>query len=955
MATAAQYRQWMVDNADKQGTESYAAIKDAYDLVSREEADSGASPGPLRVTVPTANNYAAWLENNRDLEGTEDYTAVQQALALTTEPVATVDVPPSAVAPPETTAEGVAGAIGRGLAPTAAFAGLGAALGGPPGALAGAAVPVVTQLVGDPVVMGVNALLGTQFDTPSVALENLLTSIGVPEARTATERVLQTTAGAVGGGAGMIGLGRTMAQSARPVIAGIGEALAAQPAAQLAGSATGGAAAQGTAEAGGGPLAQFGVGLLGGAGGAAAVMRPTAAVPRPVPAAAVDNVPQPVQTGAVIREDNIFRGVGTPKVSVDATNKPFVVRGTTQNQIDDMIASGLVRPKPGGYGKDQKATIYFGESDEALPTGVFARPTPDRYVLVGESGKIVGREGNIPIDSLQHVWHEVDGQVIDVLPDILSANRAATTPTAAPTRAAPPVAGPAAVAPMSGEQLAATTRSATGAVFGKTAAQRILAEQAAPDPRTVAAAERLGIQDYLQPDHVTTNQAFRELSQAVKSVPGSVLRAKEMDGLNEVGQRADNLIRELGGTTDLSRVQSRVKDGLGKTIDDLETQAGRLYDKITSALPATATVEADNVLAFLNRQITDLGGKENLSPMEKTLLAKLSPKADGTLPTYALVDQQRKAIGRAAKQAGPFADEDTALAGKYYGLLTDDQAMVAETFGQAATWKAAKDLVSVRKGLEDDMIALFGKQLDQSLVGKLSDATVSLSKGDAEKLSKLMQAIPQQQRQMVAASALNTAFGKATQNGALNFNTFANWYEGLLANKQAYAALVTNLPMGARKQLSDLYRVSRGVRNATRERITTGRINAVTEELKGADTAMAQIYDKAKRAALGVPIELAATTIGVPPGFGLGSGITAALLSKKENTIKAADALIASPEFEKMVVDMARNGGTARPASVSILQNSRAFKAYAKAVGLRGTLAELQALISGQPQEDNAQ
>ena len=729
--------------------------------------------------------------------------------------------------PPETTAEGVAGAIGRGLAPVAAGAALGGLVGGPAGAGLGALAVPVAQLVGDPIVDMVNSSLGTSFSTPTEAVQNLLSALGVPQAQTPTERVIQSAAGAVGGAGGMIAGGRALAAGAAPVLAGIGEALAAQPAAQLVGSATGGAAAQGTAEAGGGPLAQLGAGLLGGVGGSAAVMRPTAAVPRPVPAAAVDNAPQPVQT-----------------------------------------------PVAG--------------------------------------------------------------------------------PAAAP-RVAPPVAGPAAVAPMSGEQLAATTRSATGAMFGKTAAQRILAEQAAPDARTVAAAERLGIQDYLQPDHVTTNQAFRELSQAVKSVPGSVLRAKEMDGLNEVGQRADNLIRELGGTTDLSRVQSRVKDGLGKTIDDLETQAGRLYDKITSALPATATVEADNVLAFLNRQITDLGGKENLSPMEKTLLAKLSPKADGTLPTYALVDQQRKAIGRAAKQAGPFADEDTALAGKYYGLLTDDQAMVAETFGQAATWKAAKDLVSVRKGLEDDMIALFGKQLDQSLVGKLSDATVSLTKGDAEKLSKLMQAIPQQQRQMVAASALNTAFGKATQNGALNFNTFANWYEGLLANKQAYAALVTNLPMGARKQLSDLYRVSRGVRNATRERITTGRINAVTEELKGADTAMAQIYDKAKRAAIGLPIEAVATMVGLPPGSGLASGITAGLLSKKENTIKAADALIASPEFEKMVVDMTRNGGTAQPASVSILQNSRAFKAYAKAVGLRGTLAELQALISGQPQEDNAQ
>ena len=824
MATADQYRQWMADNADKQGTESYAAIKEAYDLVAQEETDSGTSTGPLRVTVPTASNYAAWLESNPDLQGTEDYATVQQALAMATEPVQTVAVPPSEVAPPESTMEGVGGALVRGLGPTGVSAGLGFALGGPPGALVGAAVPAVTQLVGDPIVMGVNTLLGTQFDTPSMALENLLTSIGVPEAKTAAERVLQTTAGAVGGGAGMIGLGRgLMAQApgaARTAMTGIGEILAGQPTAQLVGSATGGAAQQITAEAGGGPLAQLAAGLVGGVGGTAAAMRPSAvaAIPR----------------------------------------------------------AGVVEP--------------------VAP-------------VIGEAAPIA---------------------------------------PAAPTMRREPAVSPR----LTGEELAATTRAATGSVFGKTAAQRILAQEAAPNPKTVEAAKRLGIQDYLQPDHVTTNQAYRELAQAVKSIPGSTVRAKEIEDLTQVGKRADDLIRELGGTTDLSNVNRRVKEGLSNTIEDLETQAGFLYDKIAEALPRTATVEANGVLKFLNQQIIDLGGKENLTPMEKTLLAKLTPKEDGTLPTYALVDQQRKAIGRVTGKQGPFADEDVGLAKKYYGLLTDDQAAVADTFGQADTWAAAKNLVEVRKGLEDDMVSLFGKQIDQSLVGKLGDATMSLSKGDAEKLAKIMKAIPEKQRQMVAASALDTAFGKTGKNGALNYNTFANWYEGLLANKQAYTALVSNLPKEARKNLSDLYRVSRGVRNATRERITTGRIQAVTAELEGADTVMATIYDKAKRAAIGIPIEGALTMIGLPPGAGIASGVTAALMGNKEKTIKAADTLIASPEFERMVTDMARNGGKTQPKSVSILRNSRAFKDYAKAVGLRGTQAEINAFLSGKPQEE---
>jgi hypothetical protein len=73
------------------------------------------------------------------------------------------------------------------------------------------------------------------------------------------------------------------------------------------------------------------------------VIEPTVAEPTAEPSDA-----------AVIRPDDVFRGSGIPKITVEQTDKPFVVRATKQDQIDDMIASGLVRPKPGGYGKQQK-------------------------------------------------------------------------------------------------------------------------------------------------------------------------------------------------------------------------------------------------------------------------------------------------------------------------------------------------------------------------------------------------------------------------------------------------------------------------------------------------------------------------------------------------------------------------------------------------------------------------
>lgn len=127
-----------------------------------------------------------------------------------------------------------------------------------------------------------------------------------------------------------------------------------------------------------------------------------------------------------VREDNVFRGNGPVTTSLDKATKPFAVRLTGESQIEDMINSGLVRPKEGGYGQDQKAILYFGEMDEPVPTSVFTKPKEDpnkNYTIVMDSAKVAGREGPIRLDELQHVWTTRDGKLVDVLPEILIKNR----------------------------------------------------------------------------------------------------------------------------------------------------------------------------------------------------------------------------------------------------------------------------------------------------------------------------------------------------------------------------------------------------------------------------------------------------------------------------------------------------------------------------------------------------
>jgi hypothetical protein len=518
---------------------------------------------------------------------------------------------------------------------------------------------------------------------------------------------------------------------------------------------------------------------------------------------------------------------------------------------------------------------------------------------------------------------------------------AAAAPEVQPSamQVTPPAAPAAAMTP---QELATTARTAAEGGMGATRATSVLAGQAAPDPKVLEAARRLGIDEYLQPDHLTSNQAYRELAQAVKSIPGSQTRAAEIQGLEQVGLRADRLINEIGGTTDLSKLNQAVRTQLDQTVTNLSNQADDAYKALRTQIPSQTRGEATNVLEFVQRRADDLDGAENLSALEKMVRSKLTPKPTkdeagnviGTrAPTYALIDDVRRDVGAAARQAGPFADADTGLAKQLYRLIDDDQFALAQGAGQGESYRLAKSLVQMRKGFEDDMVSLFGRQLDQSLVGKLESATMSLTKGDADKLAKILTAIPKDMRQMVTASALNTAFGKATQNGALNFNTYAKWYEGLLANKQAYAALMANLPQPARKQLSDLYRVASNVSKATRERITTGRIQAVQQELQGADNLLTNIYGVAKRAAVGLPIEAATSAVGLP-GAGIASGLAAALTKTKPGALKAADELISSPEFQRLAVETVSTGNQPSKATVKAVLMSQSFQKFADAVKL---------------------
>ncbi|OWQ83602.1 hypothetical protein CDN99_26085 [Roseateles aquatilis] len=605
-------------------------------------------------------------------------------------------------------------------------------------------------------------------------------------------------------------------------------------------------------------------------------------------------------------------------------------------------------------GEDAQAAgtpMLWRNADTDIPV-VFKRIEPQ----AGPDGRMYarveanGRESFVPADEL--IQAPGGAPAVAPAPAALAAEFAPGAP-AAPS-----------AANLTPEELGQATRRAAAGGIGSGRAQRTVAREAAPDPEVMASAKRLGIEDYLQPDHVTTNQAFRELSQVLKSVPGSASGAAERQGLEQVAKRADDLITEIGGTHDLSTLDASVKGALASTREQLKGKADALYDKVRAAVPAKSEVPATNVIAMIEQRAGDLGGTQYLSGMEKQILAKLAPKpvkgaagaTDGVKqPTYALLDDVRRDLTAAKfKRAGAFKDADDRLVDMLQGALREDQQAAAGKFGMGDTWDLAQKTAAAYKGVQDDMKALFGRELEGTIVGDLSKGITGLSKGDTSRFVQLMRSVPENMRQEVVASGLATAFGKSARNGSINFGSYSRWFEGLQKNRQAYHALMANLPASARRGLSDLYTVSNAISKATRERITTGRLSegmrAIEKQLEPADTLMARVYQAAAKSTGGVAAEAFTSSIGMP-GAGTAAAIASALRGgPKSGAFEAADKMFASPEFVRLARAPTPE---ARAEAARQFASGKNFTRFVRTIGSPRELSNrerwvLQAMLAGQ-------
>lgn len=424
-----------------------------------------------------------------------------------------------------------------------------------------------------------------------------------------------------------------------------------------------------------------------------------------------------------------------------------------------------------------------------------------------------------------------------------------------------------------------------------------LASAADPDPDILQSAENLGLEDLIPASAVSRNRAFQETEQALKADPSTGLSNAEASFVTRLKEEADKTITMFEGSIDKGAFQANVADDFQSATDKLYNMSEVAYDRIAEMIPPTTMASTDATESYVLQLLNNYGGPEAgekfLSAAEKRVLALVE---SGEV-TYAALDKVRKDIGAAiGKKQGPFKDEEVGGLKKLYESLTADQESIAEYMGAGAVFSEARDLTRQRKRLEDRMVDLFGKNLDQGMITKLESGVDALGRGDMMKLKKMMDALPADRRQEAAASLLNRMFTSGARNQSDLSQGFVGFYERLNRSPKVKDFFFKYLPEEARQRMDDIFAVSKGFYTATgfENKSNTARTALINFEKGGW---LDKLYGSSKAAGAA---EITAQALGIPIPSGTAGSIAAgasALASRGDSRSVAADKLLRSPKF----------------------------------------------------------
>ena len=563
-----------------------------------------------------------------------------------------------------------------------------------------------------------------------------------------------------------------------------------------------------------------------------------------------------------------------------------------------------------------------GSGGEFNPTDIaLAAATPVALAAGGVAKNAVGsvlRKGaNAALDavpgSTTRAVADAAAQVSDTtatqaIPGIGGATRQAAADVA--QAASPPIKDPADIA----ELLVAANKKGPVAE----AAKQELANLAAVDPKIAEAAARQGIE--MPVDMMSGNEQFKNLAGLARSKIGSEAQAEFAGAVDSIVKRADDIVKEFAtvveGSPSSAAVSGRVLDRMKGMQAELKQAASAAHETIAEAIPKATKVNVSGALAEMQKIVNEVGAN-SLSTAERRLQSVLS---DPNGVTYQALKRQKDLIGKALEgQESPFSNMATGDLKRLYGLIAQAQEEAVRGVGGDALvkqLKAANALTVAQKGIEERMVAGFGRDANGDLADKMTRA-ITAAKGEKTKpLDDLLAIVPEDMhREVIATAVAKVTSGK---DGVFSPEKFVDFYLGARSNPAAMAKIDKIMGPKVMDAWRDLFEVSKAVATAKPKVKFTGIGNQELEAAVMGNGLIGKVLSSSvarKGVAAGAGAAAGAMT-GSPLVAG-GVGVIAnagidALMNARASVLPAMGKLFISPEFKALAVATA--GGTNTPA-----------------------------------------
>jgi hypothetical protein len=503
----------------------------------------------------------------------------------------------------------------------------------------------------------------------------------------------------------------------------------------------------------------------------------------------------------------------------------------------------------------------------------------------------------------------------------------------------------------------ALVRKAALGGAGSQAAREELAKMASANPAALEAAERLGMT--IAPDILSDHTQLKSAIGLARSQIGSSAETSWIESLSSAVNKADDALKAIDGSSDLSAISDAIKNNLEKTRNELKKTASSLYKIVDDKIKPSMPVNPTNSVRLLNKRITDLGGASALKGKEKELFDIIT---DPDLPlTYARLVTVKQDVGRALEgRGGQYDDVNEAILKRVYGALAEDQLASAASVGGEVlrtTLRLANQTTAKQKALEKRIVNAFGKDLDGSVANKIRSAISGGSRGDIAGLNRLLKTVPQDLRRETVASAiaamsrsrraLSATIGGDDIGAPFSFAEYEKLYRALRDNSVVYKTIADVIGPDAQKVMRDLYEVSKYINDASGKIVRTGASNqALISELNAQGTLASAFNSTLGRRATQAVAGAVGAAVGSPMVGAAGGALVGALTEVgKRDGVKALGNMIASNAFKELMVQ-ASAGNVNNIAKNKLLADPK-FRTWAKLVNIEDPAAWLIGSLQG--------